>query len=515
MNSYDFRDSQLHAADRVLASQSETSESETTEAIRTVVIVGAGPAGLAAARAARTRGANVTLLDASDYLGGQFWRHMPSSRPSAHERLLHHDWATYIALRSALENDSGCEIVTGAQVWALEAGGPAPVVHVLIGNADGAGREGQSITADSLVFATGAHDRTLPFPGWDLPGVFTGGAAQAFAKGERVAIGNRVVVAGAGPFLLPVAASLAQAGATVCGVYEASKLTRMMRGWLYRPWQLFGAAKKSGEAFGYLGNHLRNRIPYVTGTAVVEAHGTEKVEAVTVAKLDHNWRPIPGSEKTIKVDAVCVSHGFTPRIELPIAAGCAISPERFVVVDEHQLSTVPGVFAAGEITGIGGVDSALAEGTIAGHCAAGGLASDTELTKAVTARATFTAFASRIEAAHGIRPGWTKWLRDDTLICRCEEVSYSKVSDVAQLTTSPGLRSHKLSTRAGLGICQARVCGRTVEELLEASDPTPSTRPQSAGTPGSDRRPIVSPVRIGELAAATSIPQECPKKGQP
>jgi NADPH-dependent 2,4-dienoyl-CoA reductase/sulfur reductase-like enzyme len=471
----------------------------------TVVVIGAGPAGLAAARAARERGASVVLLDAADQVGGQYWRHLPESRPSAREQRLHHGWRTFTGLRAALEADASCEIVTGAQVWAIETGEPADgavVVHALIGPPDGTDRIPRTLRPDALVLATGAHDRTLPFPGWDLPGVFTAGAAQALAKGERVAIGRRVVVAGAGPFLLPVAASLVATGAQVAGVFEAARATTLARGWLSRPWELLGVAAKGGELAGYAASHVRHRIPYRLGRAVVAAHGTDHVESVTVARLDAQWHPIPGSEVRVAADAACVSHGFTPRLELPIAAGCEISPDRFVIVDDAQCSSVAGVYAAGEITGIGGADAALAEGTLAGHCAAGGRADDPAVRTASAARRTFAAFAARLDAAHGIRPGWTGWLTDDTVVCRCEEVSHGRLMATAAATSSSGLRSLKLTTRAGLGICQARICGRTVEALLgEAATDAASGRLGLIDGSTTDRRPIAAPIRLGELAA--------------
>lgn len=478
---------------------------------RHVVVVGAGPAGLAAAVAARGRGARVTLLDASDELGGQYWRHLPASRPAARERILHHGWDAFTALRERLAADDGCAIVTGAQVWAIErpADGavhaPAAVLHVLVGQVDGSRRAPLTLRPDALVLATGAHDRTLPFPGWDLPGVFTAGAAQALAKGERVRIGDRVVVAGAGPFLLPVAVSLVQAGARVVGIHEAARVPSLARGWLRDPLGLARAPHKAAELAGYVSVLARERIGYATGSAVVAAHGTDRVEAVTVQRLDASWAPIAGTERRIAVDAVCVGHGFTPRLELPIAAGCRIGPDRFVEVDATQGAGPAGVYAAGEITGIGGVDQALAEGEVAGHCAAGGSPSDVAVAPAVRRRAVAHDVAGRIEAAHGIRPGWTGWLRDDTLACRCEEVPVGRIRATARAAGSTDLRSMKLATRAGLGICQGRVCGRTVEELLAAEAPAcgsaPAAPPASAA-PGSDRRPIASPVRLGELAAA-------------
>jgi NADPH-dependent 2,4-dienoyl-CoA reductase/sulfur reductase-like enzyme len=470
---------------------------------RTVLVIGAGPAGLAAARAARAHGASVTLLDASDELGGQFWRHLPEARPAVNERVLHHGWDTFRDLAETLEFDDGCEILRQAQVFAIETRGSGPgEVHLVVGEADGTGRNRLVLRPDAIVLATGAHDRTLPFPGWDLPGVFTGGAAQALAKGERIAVGERVVVAGAGPFLLPVAASLAATGSRVLGVFEANRVPALVRGWLDKPWQLLGAASKGGELSGYLAGHLRHRIPYRLGRMVVAAHGTDHVEAVTVAAVAPDWTPIAGTEERIDVDAACVSHGFTPRLELAIAAGCALTAERFVQVDAGQETSVAGVYAAGEITGIGGADLAMAEGTIAGHLAAGGSIADAALTGPVRRRTTFTRFAERLEAAHGIRSGWPALVTDDTIVCRCEEVTYGQLRQTVSSTGSRSLRALKLSTRAGLGICQGRICGRSVEALLAGC--------QSDGLLGdpvsTDRRPIAGTIRLGELAATPARP---------
>ncbi|MEU5875744.1 FAD-dependent oxidoreductase [Glycomyces sp. NPDC047369] len=450
-----------------------------------VLVIGAGPAGLSAAVAASDAGARVTLIDSGDGLGGQYWRHLPPQRPAQREARLHHGWPAFDRLRGSL---AGVEVVTEAQVWAIEtADGIA--VHVQVGPADAGGRTARTFTPDALVLATGAHDRTLPFPGWNLPGVYSAGAAQALAKGERVAVGRRAVVAGAGPFLLPVAQSLTAAGAHVLGVFEAARPAALARGWLPRPWRLLGAAHKGGELAGYAAHHLGRRVPYRLGRAVVEARGDGRVEEVVIARLDADWSPIPGTERTLAADAVCVSHGFTPRLELPIAAGCRIGPDRFVAVDADQRTSVASVYAAGEITGIGGVDAALVEGRIAGARAAGAPAAAADLKR----RTATTDFARRIDAAHGIRRGWTAWLRDDTVVCRCEEVLYGRLRGAAAATDQASLRSVKLTSRAGLGICQARMCGRTVEELTGA-DP-------ARAEDTTDRRPLAAPIRLGDLAA--------------
>jgi NADPH-dependent 2,4-dienoyl-CoA reductase/sulfur reductase-like enzyme len=279
-----------------------------------VLVVGAGPAGLAAASAARRAGASVVLLDAAADVGGQFWRHLPAERPAARESVLHHGWARFTALRDDLTRDPGCEVVTNGQVWMVERrDGGAPRVHVLEGPADGMDRRRRAFEPAALVLATGAAERTLPFPGWDLPGVFTAGAAQALAKSERITVGRNVVVAGAGPFLLPVATSLLRTGARVKGVLEANHWSRLAKGWGARPHELFPARRKGSELAGYVADLARHRVPYRTGIAVVAAHGEDRVEAVTTARLNPDWSRKPGTERRVDVDAVCVSHGFVPR----------------------------------------------------------------------------------------------------------------------------------------------------------------------------------------------------------
>ncbi len=453
-----------------------------------VLVIGAGPAGLAAAVAAARRGVRVALVEAASGVGGQFWRHLPDTRPASSEESLHHGWRTFVGLRESLPDD----VWLDAQVWAVERDGRHLVVHI----APAAGGDLVTLRPWRVVLATGAHDRVLPVPGWTLPGLYTAGAAQAFAKAERLALGDRVVISGAGPFLLPVARSLAQTGARVVGIYEAAGWGSIARGWGARPWQLVSAADKVGELAGYAGVLLRNGIGYHAGEQVVAIHGTTRVEAVTVAKVDALWRPVPGTERRVECDTVCLTHGFTPRLELALAAGCALTPGRFVRVDASQRTSVTGVFAAGELTGIGGAALALASGEIAGWVAGGGAAGDWELAGAVRNRERALAMAGRLEAAHGIRPGWTEWLTSETVVCRCEDVTCGTLDAAVEDTRADGLRSYKLATRAAMGLCQGRVCGRNVEQLLLAR----RGLPEFADSSTTDRRPVAVPITLGQLA---------------
>jgi NADPH-dependent 2,4-dienoyl-CoA reductase/sulfur reductase-like enzyme len=350
---------------------------------------------------------------------------------------------------------------------------------VVRGLVDGTGRARYVLDPDALVLATGAHDRVLPFPGWELPGVFTAGAAQALAKGERVAVGDRVVVAGSGPFLLPVTAALLEAGSRVLGVFEANVADTVVRGWARRPWESVG---KAGELLGYAAGQVRHRVPYRLGRAVIAARGDGRVEEIVVARLRADWSVLPGSERTVAVDAVCVSHGFSPQLELALAAGCALNAAGFVAVRRTQATSMAGVFAAGEITGIAGAPAAAAEGAVAGCCAAGGAPSRADLRRVAAGRA----FAARLARAHPIGAGWPGWLTPETVICRCEETSYATVRDAAADPSMMDDRALRLATRAGLGPCQARMCGPTVAELTRSR--------------ATQRRPIAQPIRLGELA---------------
>jgi NADPH-dependent 2,4-dienoyl-CoA reductase/sulfur reductase-like enzyme len=447
--------------------------------MRRVVVIGGGPAGMAAARAAADRGVAVVLIDAGAKLGGQYHRQ---------DALASGDRFRTRAAVSAEGGPllpEGVEHVADAAVWAIEPVDGGYRVHMRIGPADDPSRRGRAIDTRALVLATGAYDRALPFPGWDLPGVVTAGAAQALAKGQGVAVGDRVIVGGTGPFLLPVAVSLIRAGARVVEVAEANAAAT---GWLARPRGALAGWSKTGDLARYAGVLARHRVPYRSRTAVVEAHGSDGVASVTVARLDRQWTPVAGSERRIEVDAVAVGFGFTPQLELAVAARCAVA-DGFVIVDAAQGTTAPGVFAAGELTGVGGADLAAAEGFVAGAAAAKYVGAAVEPPLRAMARVrSGRRFAAALATAYPVRTGWQDWLRDDTIVCRCEGVTRQSLFRAVDERDVGAARSLKLVSGVGLGLCQGRVCGRNAAELTGVDGA------------GFAKRPIASPVRLAELA---------------
>ena len=172
--------------------------------------------------------------------------------------------------------------------------------------------------AEALVLATGAYERSVPFPGWTLPGVYTAGGCQVLLKSQAVLPGKRVLVAGTGPLLLVVARQLARAGAQVVAVAEASSYT----GLVLTPHLLWGHWGLLREGRGYLRELKKAGIPFLPRHTIIEARGEGQVREAVIARLDHAWRPLPGSERTLEVDTVAMGFGFIPNTELSRMAGC-------------------------------------------------------------------------------------------------------------------------------------------------------------------------------------------------
>jgi NAD(P)H-nitrite reductase large subunit len=240
-------------------------------------------------------------------------------------------------------------------------------------------------------------------------------------------------------------------------------------------------------------------VPLRRRSVVLAAHGDRAVTAATVGRLDRDGRVRRTSERTVEVDLVAVGWGFTPQLELPLALGCAtrtdLDGSLICAVDDEQRSSVDGVWLAGEVCGVGGAGLAVAEGEIAGAAAAGALAP----MKARRRRAAARAFAAAMHRAHPVPAGWTDRVTDETVVCRCEEVTAGALRAAVDDLGADTARAAKLVVRTGMGWCQGRVCGYATSCLVAA---------QAGGRPGPPlpERPIAVPLTLGTLAEGVDGP---------
>jgi NADPH-dependent 2,4-dienoyl-CoA reductase/sulfur reductase-like enzyme len=385
-----------------------------------IVVVGAGPAGLAAASAAGESGRRTALVDDTPWLGGQIWRGQ-KGRP-----------------RQALEwierfKKSGATILDRTSVIAV------PQAGLLLAEHPDGPRE---IRSQKLILATGARELFLPFPGWTLPGIMGPGGLQALVKNGWPIEGSRVVVAGSGPLLLAVAAGLRHYGAHIICMAEQAPFSRVMGfGWnlLAHPSKILQGAQLKARLLG---------VPYRCGVWPVRADGTGQIRSVTLTNGETTW--------TEECDYLACGFGLVPNVELPLGAGCALR-DGFVQVNEWQATTVNNIYCAGEPTGVGGADCALTEGQIAGYAAAG---RQTEAQNLFAERASWHKFRNALAGAFALRRELTSLAGDDVLFCRCEDVT------LGRMRAHNNWRDAKLQTRCGMGPCQGRVCGAAAKVVL-------------------------------------------------
>lgn len=413
-----------------------------------VLVVGAGPAGLAAARTAAAHGARVGLIDAQPRAGGQVWRHdvRHGAPRAASKAIAALRGVTLLAQHSVVAGENG----------ALRA--ETPQGSVLL-------------TCGALILATGARELLLPFPGWTLPGVSGAGGLQALAKQGWPVAGKRVVVAGSGPLLLAAAATLRAHGARVVGIHEqapAASVHAFARQMIHWPARALQALSLRAKLAG---------IPYRFGSVARRAHGDGALRMVEIEDAN--------GTACVDCDLLAVGYGLVPNVELAQMLGCALDHARvhpYVQVDELLRTSVPSILAAGEACGIGGLDVARLEGAIAGHVAAGRIDDARALLPARERARRFGALLAK----HFVPGDRVRSLAaPDTLVCRCEDVPLVALDGFADA------RDAKLATRCGMGACQGRICGAALAEL--------GRFPRGAG------RPPLFPARLATLAGLADL----------
>lgn len=417
-----------------------------------IVVVGAGPAGLAAAAAAANAGRAVAVLDDNPKVGGQIWR--AGAGKSAGDRAREQAVAAFEA--------SGAELFAGSQVVDATAS-PGRLQSWIA-----AEQKIEIFQFESLILATGARERFLPFPGWTLPGVFGAGGLQALVRGGYDVRGKRVVVAGTGPLLPAVAAHLKQDGAEIITIAEQASMSRLASfatNLLSRPGKVLQGSRLRAE----LGS-----VPYRTGCWVVAAEGSETVTTVRLTDGARTW--------TEQCDLLACGFHLVPNTELASLLGCRVT-ERGVEVNAEQQTSVTGIYCAGEPTGIAGVDAAIVQGRIAGLAAAAMMG---EAAKLYGRRDAEAAFGRAMSRAFALRPELLQMAGQDTIVCRCEDVSLGEL----QGKSMPRMdwTDAKLQTRCGMGPCQGRICGPALEAIF--------------GWRNASVRPPLFPIPIAALCSA-------------
>lgn len=429
-----------------------------------VLVIGGGPAGLAAGVEAARAGLSVAVVDERPTFGGQIFKQPGVGFRVTSPKELGHDYARGRRLIEEAER-SGATLLPSTSAVTIRG-----TSVVLVED----GKHARAVEARRVIVAAGAHDRPVVFPGWTLPGVITAGGAQSLVKTQRVLPGASIVFAGSGPLALAFPAQLRGYGANVTLVLEAGPsagagdVVRLVRA-------AHGNVRLLRDALSYRVRLLRDHVPLLSRRIVVRAEGDERVERVVHAAADADWRPVPGTEEEVQADTLCVGYGFFPSVEMLRLAGCDFAYDEdlggpVVVRDAWLRTSVDGISAAGDGTGVTGSYAAVDEGRLAALGAAvdlGALSADAAARRAEPLRrglARKGAFRAALRRLHAVGPGIYELATPDTLVCRCEELTAEELDHA--IATSTDLNAIKALTRVGMGMCQGRNCQRHVAAAI-------------------------------------------------
>lgn len=450
-----------------------------------LLIVGSGPAGMAAALTGRRHGLEVMVVDDQPKPGGQIWRSVEDA--GDRDEIL---GAAFVEGRAIAREfrASGVSYRSGAQLWQIEPGFRAFLT-----------REGASemVEAEAVILATGAQERPVPFPGWTLPGVLTVGAAQILLKSAGQIPTGPTWIAGSGPLPLLYAVQLLQAGGSLAGYLDTTPRGQWRSALRHLPAALRGSGDLL-KGLGWLARLRRSKVPVISGVRELEAIGDGRVTGL-------RYRTKADVPTKVEADTLLVHEGVVPSIHAPLSMGCAVAwnaaQDCFVpVVDEWGESSQEGLFIAGDGAGIAGAKAAQLRGEMAAL--------------RVAAKLGFTSGGAALLAAEPVRRALGRELAvrpfldalfkprrqvfapcDETIVCRCEEVTAGEVRRLAKVG-QPGPNQIKAASRIGMGPCQGRQCGYSVTGIISAVQERP---PGEVGF--FHVRPPLKPVTLGELAA--------------
>lgn len=454
------------------------------------VVVGAGPAGMSAAIRMSGLGLSVLVVDEQPTPGGQIWRAAEAVAETRIGALLGNE---YRAGAEVIARFRSCGAVyePDSQVWQIEPGWRVFIKR---------GGQVEAVSADHIVIATGAQERPAPFPGWELPGVLTVGAAQILLKTSGQVPSGPVWVAGSGPLPLLYMAQLLRAGGKIAGWLDTSP----RNGWRHAlPWVGTALLELSEirKGIGWMREIRRGGVPRFRGVTSLRAHGVGRLQELEFTQLGQGTRRVHAT--------VLLSHeGVVPSIHMAQALGCTnrwdaqqacLAP----VLDEWGQSTVKGVYVAGDGAGIGGAMAACIRGELVGLGIAlhgGKIKPSTSASDAIPLRVQLHKLLRLRPMLDVLYPPRVEISSpsDDTIVCRCEELTAGDIRKACAIG-SPGINQIKALTRAGMGPCQGRQCGYTVANIVA------SAKDQNVSEVGFYRvRPPLKPLTLGELATMSS-----------
>jgi len=466
-------------------------------AVYDVAVIGAGPAGLAAATVAAQHALSTVLFDEQAAPGGQIYRAVATSS-AARLAIIGDDYARGAAMIEAFRQ-SGATCVSGATVWAAHRRDDGRW-EIGVSHGPPAARDVRFVAARAVILATGALERPFPIPGWTLPGVMAAGAAQVLLKSSGIVGEGRIVLAGTGPLLWLLASQYLNAGVDVAALLDTTPRSRRWRA-LPGAWDFVRSPYFArGVA---LVRSVRRRVRVITGVRALAASGPGRVETVQFDAA--------GDTHALRADLLLLHQGVVPDLNLGIAMGCAYRWNEAQacfepVVDAWGGTTLPGVFIAGDGAGIAGADAAQARGHLAALAVANALgridakARDdaASMPRALLRRA--LRGRAFLDTLHRPADAY-RMPRGDTVVCRCEEVTAQQVIDAVR-AGAPGPNQVKAFLRCGMGPCQGRCCGLTVTELVARE------RDVSPADAGYFRlRWPVKPITLGEAAAIGTSPE--------
>ena len=456
-----------------------------------LLVVGAGPAGLAAATAAAQLGVQTILLDEQPAPGGQIYRAITTT-PVRDRAVLGQDYWHGASLIEPFKQ-SGAQYAPGATVWAVaQRTAPESVQGFEVGYS--VAGQAHMLHARHILLATGAQERPFPVPGWTLPGVMTAGAGQVLLKSSGLVPGQHTVLAGCGPLLYLVAWQYLNAGVKVDAILETTPTGRWIKalphvwGFLRSPYLIKGLK---------LVLEVQAKIKIVRGVTAIEALGEGKLERVRYTAA--------GKTVTMAVEQLMLHQGVIPNINLAQAVGVEqVWNEQLLCwepkVDAWGNTNVPDLSIAGDGGGIAGAVAAEHRGRIAAYDAA------LKIGKISLADRDAQSAPSRMQLARAVRgrtffdtlyqaPDPFRMPVGDTIVCRCEEVTASQIRETVRLGC-PGPNQMKSFLRCGMGPCQGRFCSVTVTEIIAQER---GVSPQEVGH--YRLRFPTKPLTLGELAA--------------